>query len=52
MIESRQRLVYAFAADVLERIQLRPVRQLLEQELAVRLMDTETLRLHQELVVH
>jgi Fe-S cluster assembly protein SufD len=49
---ARSILVYAFAADVLERIQLRPVRQLLEQELAVRLMDTETLRLHQELVVH
>ncbi|MEN8106556.1 MAG: Fe-S cluster assembly protein SufD [Pseudomonadota bacterium] len=49
---ARSMLVYAFAADILERIRLQPVRQLLEQELAARLMDTGALRLQQEQAVH
>jgi Fe-S cluster assembly protein SufD len=40
---ARNLLVYAFAADVLERIRLQPVRRMLEQRLAGRFMETEVL---------
>lgn len=40
-ITARSLLVYAFAVDVLERIRLRPVRQMLERRLAGRFMETD-----------
>lgn len=40
---ARNFLVYAFAADVLERIRIRPVRRMLERRLAGRFMETEAL---------
>jgi Fe-S cluster assembly protein SufD len=40
---ARKLLVYAFAADVLERMQLEPVRHYLEQQLAARLTGNDAL---------
>jgi Fe-S cluster assembly protein SufD len=40
---ARKLLVYAFAADVLERMQLQPVRRYLEQQLAARLTGNDAL---------
>ncbi len=40
---ARNLLVYAFAADVLERMRLEPVRHYLEQQLAARLSGVDAL---------
>jgi Fe-S cluster assembly protein SufD len=45
-------LVYAFAADVLERMQIRPVRQLLESQLSGRLAGSGALQGYRDEVFH
>ena len=47
---ARSLLIYAFAADVLDGIRIKPVRRLLEQELAGRLMVSDALDLYREQV--
>ena len=49
---ARNLLVYAFAADVLERIRVKPLRRLLETQLTGRLMDADVPERYAELVVH
>ena len=48
METARNLLVYAFAADVLDRIKLQPVRKMLEQQLTGRLMGAEMTNLFKE----
>lgn len=49
---ARGLLVYAFAADVLERIQIRPIRQLLESQLSDRLAGSGALQWYRDEVFH
>ena len=51
-VDARNLLVYAFVADVLERIRIDPVRRSLETHLTGRLMNAELLKLYRDPVVH